>query len=120
MSRFQALIFSAMIFLGQASQAENCLEYSIHGVVQEKDSSVVMLLNPESRSEIKVQFPQSMQKVLKNYLGHRIQVEAPAVLKNNYFYQVYYQEGKVKSYPFTSEKRDQITAAPLQKPFPCE
>lgn len=121
MSRFQTLIFFIFVnFISETTRAVNCLDYSIHGVVKEKDHSIVMLLHPDSRSEIKVQFPDSMQKVLKNNLGDRIQVDAPAAKIDDYLYQVYYLEGKIKSFPFSSEKHDQIKALGTQKPFPCE
>lgn len=122
MSQFQTLVVFILIsFLVTVNDAfaADCFDYSIHGWVHQKDQGIVMLLNPGSRSEIQVIFPDSMQGVLKNYLGLRIEVDAPAVCKNKFLCQVYYQEGKIKSYPFSPERRDQMT--PLsQKTFPCK
>ncbi|MGZ3773123.1 MAG: hypothetical protein ACXVCY_18625 [Pseudobdellovibrionaceae bacterium] len=122
MSRFQALICLAIFSLLYTEKvfALECRLYQMDGLILENEKNVVMLINPASRSEVKVQFPDFMQKVLKNYLNNRIEVQAPAQRVNDSLYQVFYKEGRVKNVPLSPQKHDQIRVINEQKPFPCE
>jgi hypothetical protein len=120
MSRLQNLIFCIFILARGQSLASNCSIYEIHGLVKSEKNEIVLILHEGSRSEIKVYLPESLQSLLKNEIGSRVEIHAPAEKKNSYRYQVYFKKNKVNYFPFTTQRRDLIQVQAKQNLFQCQ
>ncbi|MGZ3747166.1 MAG: hypothetical protein ACXWRE_07355 [Pseudobdellovibrionaceae bacterium] len=121
MPRFQTLIFFSLLFFSAInSGAATCADSSIHAWVENRNNVIMMILNPGSRDEVRVHLPETVQLTLKTEVGRRIQLDAPTEKKDDFLYTVYYQDERIRIYPFTSETKDQVQSSLNRKPCPVK